>query len=139
MTASNRLHGGCQCGGVRYECSALARRTYVCHCTECRGQSASAFGISVVVPRAAFRLVRGEAKRWSRPTATGHALDCWFCPDCGTRLWHQRRGAAETLNIKGGSLDDPVDLSAAIHIWTRSRLPGVDIPDGATRFPGEPP
>lgn len=132
------LQGGCQCGAIRYACMQLPQQTYVCHCTECRRQSSSAFGISVQVAQAAFGVVRGEPKLWSRPTATGHTLDCWFCPDCGSRVWHQRRGATDLLNVKGGSLDAPVDLSNAIHIWTRSKLPGVTIPDGAQQFPQEP-
>lgn len=132
------LEGGCQCGAVRYTCSQAPLAVFVCHCTECRRQSASAFGISVQVPQAAFGVVRGEPRLWSRPTASGHVLDCWFCPGCGVRLWHQRRGASATLNIKGGSLDAPVDLGEAVHIWTRSRLPGVVIPDTAQQFAQEP-
>jgi hypothetical protein len=130
--------GGCQCGAIRYALHARPLAIFVCHCTECRRQSASAFGISVQVPQAALLLKQGEPRLWSRPTATGHTLDCWFCPNCGTRLWHQRRGATATLNIKGGSLDEALDLTEAIHIWTRSKLPGVVIPDGARQFPQEP-
>jgi hypothetical protein len=137
-TDGTTLQGGCQCGAVRYECREPPLRTYVCHCTECRKQSSSAFGISVQVPRAAFRVVRGSPKLWSRSTGSGHVLDCWFCPQCGTRLWHQRHGSTETLNIKGGSLDSPVDLHGAVHIWTGSALPGVAIPADAVQFPREP-
>ena len=133
------LQGGCQCGGVRYECGSAPLAVFVCHCTECRRQSSSAFGISVQVPQAAFRVTQGAPKLWSRPTETGHVLDCRFCPDCGARLWHQRRGALDTLNIKGGSLDAPIDLTGATHIWTRSRLPGVAIPEDARQFAKEPP
>lgn len=138
MSRDAPASGGCQCGAVRYACGAKPRAVFVCHCTECRKQSSSAFGISVQVSQAAFHVVQGEPVAWSRPTATGHTLDCWFCPRCGSRLWHQRRGGTETLNLKGGSLDDPVDLGGAIHIWTRSRLPGVVVPANARQFPGEP-
>ncbi len=132
------LQGGCQCGAVRYECASAPLAVFVCHCTECHRQSASAFGISVQVPQAAFRVTQGVPRQWSRPTETGHVLDCWFCPDCGSRLWHQRRGATNTLNIKGGSLDVPVDLSDATHIWMRSKLPGVLVPENARQFQREP-
>ena len=138
MTPS-RLEGGCQRGAVRYACGAPPLQVYVCHCTECRRQSSSAFGISVQVPAAAFSLVRGEPRLWSRPTARGGWLDCWFCPACGSRLWHRGRGDTATLNLKGGSLDRPPDLSSAMHIWTASRMPGVEIPAGVACHPGEPP
>ena len=63
-----RQAGGCQCGFVRYELRSSPLELYVCHCAECRKQSASAFGISVIVSSAAFALTHGEPQRWSRPT-----------------------------------------------------------------------
>ncbi len=132
------LTGGCQCGAVRYAVSAAPLRVYVCHCRECQKQSASAFGISVIVPARAFALSRGSVTTWSRPTASGGVLECMFCAACGTRLRHADP-REDTVSVKGGSLDDPVDLRAAFHIWTSRRLPGVPIPDGATQFPEEPP
>ena len=51
----NRLAGGCQCGAVRYEIRGEPLSLYVCHCRECQKQSASAFGISVIIKRADFR------------------------------------------------------------------------------------
>jgi hypothetical protein len=131
------LTGRCQCGAAAYAVSAEPVAVYVCHCRECQRQSASAFGISVSVPKSAFRLERGEVSTWSRRTDTGRTLDCKFCPVCGTRLWHEGAGWDE-LSVKGGSLDRPVDLGGAIHIWTARRLPGVVVPDGARQYPGEP-
>ena len=130
--------GGCQCGAVRYEIAGGPRAVYVCHCRECRKQSGSAFGISVMVPRAAFRLVRGDPAFWTRPTDSGRRLECAFCPDCGSRVWHQWGPDSETLSVKGGSLDAPPDLRRAIHIWTSRLLPGVVLPEGAASFPEEP-
>ena len=49
--------GGCQCGAVRYQLSAEPVALYVCHCRECRRQSASAFGISVRIRPAAARMI----------------------------------------------------------------------------------
>lgn len=135
---SDVLLGGCQCGLIRYELSDGPLELYACHCRECRKQSASAFGISFIVPLNALRVTQGQPKLWSRATDTGHTLDCAFCPECGSRLWHQRRGTADILSIKGGSLDEPVDLSQAIHIWTSRMLPGIILPEGSASFPGEP-
>lgn len=132
------LTGGCQCGAVRYESAGEPLALYVCHCTECRKQSASAFGMSFLVPRAGFRVTRGNPKVWTRLADSGRQLHCFFCPECGSRVWHEREGIAETVTIKAGSLDEPVDFSTAIHIWTSRKLPGLQIPQAARQFPEEP-
>jgi hypothetical protein len=131
--------GGCQCGAIRYEISGEPKTLYVCHCIECRRQSASAFGMSLMVERLGFRVTQGSSKFWTRRADSGREVRCAFCPDCGSRLWHEREGFAETVTIKAGSLDEPVDLTNAIHIWTSRKLAGVIIPDEALQYPQEPP
>lgn len=136
--SANRLEGGCQCGRLRYELTGGPQAIYVCHCRECQKQSSSAFGISVMIKSADVRLVQGTPQRWSRQTDTGRTLACFFCAHCGSRIWHGDKDEADEISIKGGSLDRPVDLTDAIHIWTARKLPGVIIPDHARRFDGEP-
>ncbi len=131
--------GGCQCGAIRYESSGEPQALYVCHCAECRKQSASAFGMSLVVSRSGLRVTRGTPDFWTRRADSGRHVRCAFCSDCGSRLWHEREGISETVTIKAGSLDESVDMTRAIHIWTSRKLPGVIISDDALQYPQEPP
>jgi hypothetical protein len=124
--------GGCQCGAIRYEVSGRPMKLYVCHCRECRKQTASAFGISAIVRREDFRLTQGTPKSWVRVADSGSRLRLMFCRDCGTRVWHDRE------SIEGGSLDTPLDLRTAVHVWISRKLPGVIIPESTTQFPEEP-
>ena len=130
--------GGCQCGALRYESAGEPLALYACHCLECRKQSASAFGMSLQVPSAGLRVTKGHPKFWTRAADSGRKVKCAFCPHCGSRVWHQREEPAETVTIKAGSLDEPVDFSTAIHIWTSRKLPGLTIPSGALQFLQEP-
>ncbi|MGA3401236.1 MAG: GFA family protein [Acetobacteraceae bacterium] len=131
------LTGGCQCGAARYAISAAPLRLLACHCRECQKQSASAFGMSLVVPRAAVTLTKGDTRTWSRKADSGRSVTCVFCVVCGTRLWHAKEGF-DYVSIKGGSVDEPVDFSDAIHCWTSSKLPGMVIPPDARQFAEEP-
>jgi hypothetical protein len=124
---------------VRYEAAGAPLAVYVCHCRECQKQSASAFGISVILPRASVRVTRGRPKFCARTTDGGGELRGAFCPDCGSRLWHERDAAPGSISIKGGSLDEPPDLGRAVHIWTARKLAGVAIPPDCIQYPGEPP
>jgi hypothetical protein len=131
------LTGGCQCGAVRYEISAAPLRLFACHCRECQKQSASAFGMSLIVRRAAVVLTQGETRTWSRKADSGRTVCCVFCVACGTRLWHAKEGF-DVVSIKGGSLDTALDCANAIHCWTARKLPGMVIPPNAKQFAGEP-
>lgn len=130
--------GGCQCGKVRFSSEGEAVALYICHCRECQKQSASAFGMSLQVPRYGLRVISGEPRFWSRATDRGGRLNCAYCADCGSRLWHERAEPSDTVNIKAGALDVPVDASSAIHIWTSRKLNGILVPAGAAQFPEEP-
>ena len=133
------LRGGCQCGEVRYEARGEPVDLYVCHCRECQKQSASAFGISLIVKGADLVLLSGSPRVWTRPAAVQGTLACAFCPTCGTRLWHGDPARDASVSVKGGSLDARLDLSRAKHIWTSRRLPGVVIPKGVETHAQEPP
>src|SRR5256714_1509117 len=99
-------YGGCQCGSIRFELSRSALELYVCHCKECRKQAASAFGISVIVPRAAFRLTQGTPKFWSRATHAGHTLDFSLAAAVSIRAkvppTRARSSTTPTLSFCGG-------------------------------------
>ncbi len=131
--------GGCQCGAVRYEIAAPPAVVYACHCTACQRQSGAAFAMAAVIPQDAFRVVRGTPKVFARRTSPTKVMECWFCGDCGTRLWHVPGGAAyPNRNIKPGTLDDTSWLTPTMHFWTRSKQPWVEIPAGATAHETQP-
>lgn len=129
--------GQCQCGEICYESKGEPIALYICHCKECQKQSASAFGISLDVPRADFRITQGTPKYWYRITDSGKKLKCAFCSTCGSRPWHESEPASDTISIKAGSLDKPIDVSNAIHVWVSRKLPGIIIPEGAKQFAEE--
>ncbi|KAL7939154.1 Mss4-like protein [Trichoderma chlorosporum] len=123
----------CQCGSVTFKTplpEPLA--LYICHCTECRKQTGSAFGTSAIFPR--FKLPEVEDLAcYARPTASGQTLYCYFCRSCGTRLIHMTPNSLpfrskNVLSIKGGCIEG-LDWTKAIHIWTKSAM--VPIPEGS--------
>jgi hypothetical protein len=95
--------------------------------------------MAAVIAKEAFCITRGEPKMFPRKTGGGKIMECWFCPDCGTRLFHVPGAAAyPNRNIKPGTLDDTSWLVPTIHFWTRSAQPWVRIPEGAERYETQP-
>ncbi len=130
--------GGCQCGAVRYRVTAMPLTVYCCHCTECQRQSASAFGMSMRLPRAGLSIDWSAMKRRSRTARSGAVLDGHFCPDCGVRLVHAREGR-DAVNVKAGTLDDTAWIEPVGHIWTASAQPWIRFDPDMITFDGQPP
>lgn len=111
--------GQCQCGACRYRVVGEPLLVFVCHCKECQRQSASAFGMGLWC-RVEERDVSGALVTWTRQTPGGRSMDCQFCPQCGSRLFHQLRDQSTILSIKPGTLDDTRWLRPGAHIWADS-------------------
>jgi len=129
-----KLLGGCSCGEIRYELDPTNAKLAVCHCIGCQKQSASAFGMSLIMPSGDVTLTAGTLKKWTRTTDSGNIQDTYMCGTCGTRIWHGNQETESILKVRAGALDTPVDVASAVHIWTESKLPGVEIPVGSKSF-----
>ena len=129
--------GGCQCGAVRYTIAADALTAYACHCSECQKQSASAFGVSVPVLEDTIAFT-GEMECWGRPTDSGSYTECYFCPKCGTRLYHSGRNRPGLITVKGGSIDRGQSLDFVAHIWVSRKVDWIDLPEALPQWDTQP-
>lgn len=123
--------GGCQCGYLRYEVTKRPVGLAVCHCTECQRQSGSAFGLSLGIPEGAFRLTSVTLKTFAVVCDSGRRKTCAFCPECGTRIYHQ---TVNGMSLKAGTLDDTSWLRPDAHYWTMRKHPWVTIAEGVRKF-----
>lgn len=119
-------HGGCACGTVRYEVRGEPKLTGLCHCTDCRKETGSAFLYYADWPREAFS-VNGEYRTYA---------DRSFCPECGTRLFHL---SEDEVEICLGSLDDaPTEIAPAQEGWIKRREPWLLPVAGASQHHEDP-
>ena len=116
--------GGCACGAVRYECSAAPRSMVNCHCRDCQRAGGGSSSPTVVVPAAAFTLLKGEPKIYSVTADSGHTARRAFCADCGSPLFALTSAREDFMGIRAGSLDDPSWFRPQAEMW-RARSPGI--------------
>ena len=94
--------------------------------------------MSMPVPRDAFQILKGTPQRWSRPSASGRAVACFFCGACGTRLFHQPARNQKITNIKPGTLDDTSWLRPVGNLWTSSAQPWVTLSNDMLNISQQP-
>ena len=105
---------------------------YHCHCSLCRCAHGAAFVSEAIVPAAAFTIVGGE------DTLRRHQQR-YFCGNCASRLFNRTETGAPLVAVALSTLDDPPEVGPGIHVNVASKAPWVEIPSGATTFPGFPP
>jgi hypothetical protein len=126
--------GGCLCGGVRFEASALGRAGY-CHCTRCQRRTGAAASAQVRVEQGAVRIVAGEelVRAW-RP-GDGFAKE--FCGECGAHLWSRDPRSGAIFSVRLGAFDSDPGVRPSFRQFVDDAAVWEPIPDdGLERFGG---
>jgi hypothetical protein len=132
---TDTLDGGCACGRLRYRLHGAPMFVHCCHCKDCQRQTGTAFVLNALIEADRVDLLSGETQPFPMPTDSGKPHRVFRCPACGTAVWSEY-GGLETLRfVRLGTLDEPATVSPDVHIYTRSKLPWVTLPDGVPAFP----
>jgi hypothetical protein len=130
----SHLEGGCACGAVRYRLTSAPLFVHCCHCRDCQRQTGSAFVLNALIEADRVELLGAEPRPDRQPTDSGLPHDIFRCEACGVAVW-SRYGGVEALRfVRVGTLDDPAAVTPDVHIYTRSKLPWVRLPEGALAF-----
>src|SRR5262245_58152071 len=128
------LTGGCSCGKVRYRLASAPMFVHCCHCLNCQRHTGSAFVINLLIEASRVEL-QGEAPEpVTMPLNGGSPNQIFRCPECRVALWSVYGGRAQVLFVRGGTLDEPSAVSPDVHIYTRSKLPWVRLPESVPAF-----
>jgi hypothetical protein len=120
--------GGCSCGAIRYRLASDPLIVHCCHCLNCQRQTGSAFVINLLIEADRVELLAGEPQPVDVPRDDGSTQRISRCPDCQVAVYSDY-GRPEILFVRGGTLDDPAAIVPDVHIFTRSKLPWVTLPD----------
>jgi hypothetical protein len=131
----SNLEGGCACGHVRYRLTDMPMFVHCCHCRCCQTETGSAFVLNALIESDRVELLQGAPEPLLTPTESGKGQQVWRCPDCRVALWSNYGGAVDVLRfVRIGTLDTPAALPPDVHIFTRSRLPWVRLPEDVPAF-----
>jgi hypothetical protein len=125
--------GGCACGEVRYRLTVDPLITHCCHCLNCQRQTGSAFVINALLEADRVELLSGEPVVVPVPRGGSGNQLISRCPTCQVALYSRYTRAAVRF-VRAGTLDDPSTVAPDVHIYTRSKVPWVTLPDGVPAF-----
>ena len=131
---TDMLEGGCACGAVRYRLSSSPMFVNCCHCRDCQRLTGSAFAINALIETDRIILLTGMPEPVTMPTESGRPLDVYRCRACETALWSDYGRQPPLRFVRVGTLDDPTALPPGAHIYTRSKLHWINLPEEVPAF-----
>ena len=126
--------GACGCGAVRYRMTTPPLFVHCCHCRDCQRQTGSAFALNALIEADRVAVLSGTLQPDTMPTDSGLPHRVFRCTDCGTAVWSEYGGRTTLRFVRVGTLDEPSRLPPDVHIYVRSRLPWVTLPEGVPAF-----
>src|SRR5438094_6622439 len=120
--------GGCACGEVRYRLTSEPLFTHCCHCLNCQRQTGSAFVINLLIEADRVELLGRELQAVDVPRDDGSSQRIYRCPSCQVAVYSEY-GRPEVRFVRAGTLDEPRDVTPDVHIFTKSRVGWVTLPE----------
>jgi hypothetical protein len=130
---SEQREGGCACGEVRYRLTSEPLFVHCCHCLNCQRQTGSAFVINLLIETDRVELLAGEPQAVDVPRDDGNSQTIYRCPTCQVAVF-SRYTSPRVRFVRGGTLDDPRGITPDVHIYTRSKVDWVTLPEGVPAF-----
>ena len=125
------VEGSCACGKVRYRVQSKPLFVHCCHCRCCQRESGSAFALNAMIEADRFELTAGEVEVITVPTESGKGQKVSRCPTCKISLWSNYAGPGDLINfLRVGTLFNPDLMPPDIHIYTASKQPWIQLPEG---------
>ena len=119
----------CACGQASITVNAPATMHGVCHCTNCKRRTGSAFGISAYFDKTAVVEATGETKVYAfHHAAQNHDQERHFCIHCGTTLFWFLSTAPNSIGIAGGCFAEEAIPEPGYSAADNKRWPWVSLP-----------
>ena len=133
MTKGIEPHtGACACNHVRYQLISEPLIVHGCHCRLCQRQNGSAFAVNALIEEDRVEMLSGDVVGVMVPTPSGENQEIFRCPKCQVAVWSYYLVFHEKVRfIRVGTLDDPSRLPPDVHIYTASKQPWFELPEGA--------
>jgi hypothetical protein len=106
---------------------------HCCHCLNCQRQTGSAFVVNLLIEADRVELLAGAPQRVDVPRDDGGAQRVFRCPDCQVAVYSEY-GRPDVRFVRAGTLDEPRGVVPDVHIFTRSKVGWVTLPEEAQAF-----
>ncbi|RDB27018.1 hypothetical protein Hypma_005111 [Hypsizygus marmoreus] len=118
------FEGACLCGQTKIVLASEHKDQVICHCTDCRQTSGSAFSTNVLAPQKDVTIT-GPIKTYDAKAASGNVVTRVFCGNCGSAISHKSAAFGEAQAIQTGNFADFAKIPTGAEIFVKDRWAGL--------------
>ena len=89
--------------------------------------------VNLVIEADRVELIEGEPVAVDVPRDDGSTQRIYRCPTCEVAVYSVY-GSPKALFVRGGTLDEPRSVVPDVHIFVRSKVDWVTLPEGVRAF-----
>lgn len=119
--------GGCHCGQIRFS-ATLPRQQgqraghILCHCRTCRLLSGGPYSCNQIIGKEDLQITQGSLRKYTYTGASGKPVDCWFCGNCTSHVYHEQAAMPGKVIVRTLLLDGGEDFAVDGEIFREGRL-----------------
>jgi hypothetical protein len=106
---------------------------HCCHCRWCQRQTGTAFALNALIEAPHIEITKGEVEETVVASPSGKGQTIARCPHCKIAVWSNyfMGGIEKGIRfLRVGTLDNPDLLPPDVHIFTATKQPWVQLPEG---------
>ncbi len=118
--------GLCLCGAVRFQCDSEPMFQANCHCDDCRRSGGGVYASFAFVDATDLKMA-GRTHSFQSLSDTGNTVTRYFCPECGSQIYHQNSKAPSRLGVRVGLIESADWFRPQANVYASRRLPSTPI------------
>ncbi|MBV8766979.1 MAG: GFA family protein [Hyphomicrobiales bacterium] len=122
----------CTCGAIALSLRGPSKLVIACHCIDCQRRTGAPFGVGAFYPAEAVT-ISGNAKEFTRTSASGGKVHAYFCPNCGSSVYWKADNLPAMIGVAVGALADPKFpapvksiFEQSKHAWVHFEAPSLE-------------
>ncbi len=130
---NNVIAAACSCGEVEFKSTKNPVIQLCCHCSDCREVTKNDYTTLAFFNRSSVN-VSGKLSVQEFTSESGSLTVRELCSNCNSVMFDSSEGFPTLIGVATQQMSAPFEVKPSHHVWVKSKLPHVSIPQGVKQF-----
>ncbi len=130
---NNEIVAGCSCGEIEFKSTENPVIQICCHCSDCREVTNSDY-TTIAFFNSSTVSVSGNLCVQEFTSDSGNKTVRELCSKCNAVMFDRSEGFSALIGVVTQQISAPFKAQASHHVWVKSKLAHVSIPQEVKQF-----